>query len=109
PPPAIPQNVTRQTNFWTAQVQQELQSRGYSVTTDGEVGPATKEALLSFQRTHNLKQTGTPTQGVVQTLRRLDGEEWLHRVPKGKYTVARLDQILSEKIPFYLTTSDGTV
>ena len=114
PPPAIPTSVTaqskiEQTKLWTAQIQEKLLKRGYKTPTDGEVGPEAKSALLSFQNDNDLQQTGTPTQGVVQTLRRLDGAQWVESVPKGNYTVARLDQVLSEKIPFHLTTNDGVV
>ncbi len=50
------------------QVQTGLQLYGYPIVVDGAFGPATKAALLSFQRDWKLPQTGTITPEVLDAL-----------------------------------------
>lgn len=50
------------------QVQTALQLFGYPLVVDGAFGPATRMALLSFQKDWKLPQTGTITPEVLDAL-----------------------------------------
>jgi peptidoglycan hydrolase-like protein with peptidoglycan-binding domain len=109
PPPIIPATTNDQNKIWTAQIQQQLVRYGYKTHTDGELGPDTKAVLSAFQKKHGLTVTGTPTEATAATLRRIDADNWIKSLPKGPYTVARLDIVEGESIQYHLTTSDENV
>ena len=109
PAPLIPLPATGQNNLWTAQIQEQLVRYGYKTPVDGTVGPDTRAALLAFQKKHNLHETGTPTTGVAKTLRRIEADNWLRSLPKGQYTVARLDDVGDEPVQYHLVSADGAV
>ncbi len=54
------------------QVQSLLQSLGYDPgSVDGQIGPATRDAIRNFQRDRRLPQTGQATQDLLDTLQGL--------------------------------------
>jgi His-Xaa-Ser repeat protein HxsA len=69
PAPLIPLKPTTDTaKMIVLKVQNALRLFGYDVPLDGQVGPATRTALLSFQTDWNLKTTGTITPQVLDAL-----------------------------------------
>ncbi|MDG4801730.1 peptidoglycan-binding protein [Micromonospora sp. WMMD980] len=52
-----------------AELQRLLNRRGYKLTVDGEYGPATKRAVLAFQRARRLVADGVAGQATVSALR----------------------------------------
>ncbi len=56
----------------TAGVQQRLKNLGYlSFTVDGETGPETREALIAFQKKHELGETGEINSETLDKLKQL--------------------------------------
>lgn len=55
PPPC---STIRHKHSFTLKIQKALISRGASIKADGKFGPASRKALIKFQKTHNLKPTG---------------------------------------------------
>ena len=55
PPPC---STIRHKHSFTLKIQKALISRGASIKVDGKFGPASRKALIKFQKTHNLKPTG---------------------------------------------------
>jgi hypothetical protein len=69
PAPLIPlKPATDTAKMIVLKVQHALRLFGYDVPLDGQVGPATRTALLSFQTDWNLKATGTITPQVLDAL-----------------------------------------
>jgi len=67
PAPAMPANLTAAQQR-IAKIQMALNANGAQLDVDGKLGPATRDALKSFQSAHGLKATGRSDAATLRAL-----------------------------------------
>jgi peptidoglycan hydrolase-like protein with peptidoglycan-binding domain len=67
PPPAMPAHLTPAQQR-IAKIQMALNANGSQLDVDGKLGPATRDALKTFQSAHGLKPTGRSDAATLKAL-----------------------------------------
>ena len=67
PAPAMPANLTPAQQR-IAKIQMALNANGAQLDVDGKLGPATRDALKTYQSAHNLKPTGRSDAATLKAL-----------------------------------------
>jgi peptidoglycan hydrolase-like protein with peptidoglycan-binding domain len=81
-PAATPQTGTHQPSEIVAEIQRELTRRGlYEGPADGMPGPRTTAAILFFEETVGMEQTGEPTSRILSALK-IDSATTVAAIPK---------------------------
>jgi hypothetical protein len=88
PPPAEPEQLTDERTV--AAAQRALAQLGYPLgSADGVIGPATRRAILAFQKDRGLAEDGRLTQALVNLLGKLAAQ-----LPKNNTTLAAAGDVL---------------
>ena len=66
-------------NIW---LQQRLVAHGHRIGVDGVIGPATRQALIDFQRANGIPATGTATNMTLDALRKDPGGHGITSMPE---------------------------
>jgi peptidoglycan hydrolase-like protein with peptidoglycan-binding domain len=67
PAPAMPANLTPAQQR-IAKIQMALNANGAQLDVDGKLGPATRDALKTYQSAHNLNATGRSDAATLKAL-----------------------------------------